>query len=148
RKPHLLQTGYDPYRLVRELKTLGSLHITPDCGRIPAIDAQEFDPESCYLGWDLLLESDTGMEQIKEIFAWVEGDCDLDIRLSGERRHIVERRRRRDDDTVDISGPDITGKGQEQASIRVNIEKIDTLINLVGELVISQSILSHAVSDF
>lgn len=144
-KPHLLQTGNDPYRLFRELKTLGSLHITPDCGRIPAIDAQEFDPESCYLGWNLLLESDTGMEQIKEIFAWVEGDCDLEIKLSGERRQMVERRKRRDDEAD--TGQEIMGKSQEQASIRVNIEKIDTLINLVGELVISQSILSHAVTD-
>jgi two-component system chemotaxis sensor kinase CheA len=144
-KPHLLQTGNDPYRLFRELKTLGNLHITPDIGRIPAIDDQDFDPENCYLGWDLLLESDAGMEQIKEIFAWVEGDCDLDIKLSGERRQMVERRRRRDDDAD--TGQEITGKGQEQVSIRVNIEKIDTLINLVGELVISQSILSHAVTD-
>jgi two-component system chemotaxis sensor kinase CheA len=144
-KPHLLQTGNDPYRLFRELKTLGNLHITPDIGRIPAIDDQDFDPENCYLGWDLLLESDAGMEQIKEIFAWVEGDCDLDIKLSGERRQMIERRRRRDDDAD--TGQEITGKGQEQVSIRVNIEKIDTLINLVGELVISQSILSHAVTD-
>jgi two-component system chemotaxis sensor kinase CheA len=147
-KPYLLQTGNDPYRLFRELKALGSLYITPDPGRLPALDDPGFDPEKCYLGWDLLLESDAGMDQIKEIFAWVEGDCDLDIRLSGERRQMIERRRRRDDESADAAAQEVTGKGQEQASIRVNIEKIDTLINLVGELVISQSILSHAVSDY
>jgi len=145
-KPHLLQTGNDPYRLFRELKALGTLLITPDIGRLPGIDDQDFDPENCYLGWDLLLQSDAGMEQIQEIFTWVEGDCDLDIKLSGDRRQKVERRRR-DDESTDIAGQEITGKGQEQASIRVNIEKIDTLINLMGELVISQSILSHAVTD-
>ncbi len=143
-KPHLLQAGNDPYRLFRELKALGNLLITPDLSRLPGIDEKEFDPENCYLGWDLLLQSDAGIEQIREIFAWVEGDCDLDINLSGERRQMVERRRRRDDEPAEL---ETGGKGQEQASIRVNIDKIDTLINLVGELVISQSILSHAVTE-
>ena len=143
-KPHLLQTGNDPYRLFRELKALGNLIITPDLSRLPGIDENGFNPENCYLDWELLLQSDAGIDQIQEIFAWVEGDCDLNISLSGERRQKVERRRR-DDDSADAL--EAGGKGQEQASIRVNIEKIDTLINLVGELVISQSILSHAVTD-
>jgi two-component system chemotaxis sensor kinase CheA len=144
-RPHLLQTGNDPYRLFRELKALGNLFITPDFSRLPGIDKKEFDPENCYLGWDLMLQSDAGIEQIREIFAWVEGDCDLDINLSGERRQLVERRRRRDDESADALLE--SGRGQEQASIRVNIDKIDTLINLMGELVISQSILNHAVTD-
>lgn len=142
-RPHLLQTGNDPYRLIRELKALGELVIAPDLSRLPGINENEFDPEHCYLGWELLLRSDTGQEQIREIFAWVEGDCDLNISLSGERRQKVERRRRREDEP-DTTGAEAGGKGQEQASIRINIDKVDSLINLVGELVITQSILSRA----
>ena len=37
--------------------------------------------------------------------------------------------------------------GQEAASIRVGIDKVDSLINLVGELVITQSMLSRSVKD-
>ena len=37
---------------------------------------------------------------------------------------------------------------QEGGSIRVNIDKVDSLINLVGELVITQSMLSRFGSDF
>jgi len=143
---NLLRNGNEPYRIFRELMALGNLFITPDFSHVPGIDGKEFDPENCYLGWNILLQSDAGIEQVREIFVWVEGDCELDINLSGERRQMVERRQRRDDeaDTAQLEGG---GKGQEQASIRVNIDKIDTLINLVGELVISQSIMSHAVTD-
>lgn len=139
--PHLLQTGNDPYRIFRELKTLGSLKITPQTGGLPTLDAEKFDPENCYLSWELLLQSDASQEQIREIFAWVEGDCELEIGLSGERRQKVERRRRGDEDL------EAGGKAQEQTSIRVNIDKIDHLINLMGELVITQSILSCAIAE-
>lgn len=38
--------------------------------------------------------------------------------------------------------------GSESGSIRVSIEKIDSLINLVGELIITQSMLSRFADDF
>jgi len=37
--------------------------------------------------------------------------------------------------------------GQESTSIRVNIDKVDNLVNLVGELVITQSMLSRFTGD-
>lgn len=37
---------------------------------------------------------------------------------------------------------------QENASIRVQVEKVDRLINLVGELVITQSIIAQTVENF
>ena len=40
------------------------------------------------------------------------------------------------------------GGGAENFSIRVDIEKIDSLINMVGELVITQSMLSQLGDDF
>ena len=39
-------------------------------------------------------------------------------------------------------------KAAEPGSIRVDIDKIDTMINMVGELVITQSMLSQIGSDF
>lgn len=41
---------------------------------------------------------------------------------------------------------DRAGPATESASIRVGIEKVDTLINLVGELVITQAMLAQTVS--
>lgn len=41
-----------------------------------------------------------------------------------------------------------SGSHGESSSVRVSIEKIDSLVNLVGELVITQSMLGQLTSDF
>lgn len=138
---HLLQTGNEPYRLFRELQTLGELKITVDSKRLPDLD--QLDPELCYLSWDLLVHGDICQEKINEIFEWVEGDCTLEVTLHGERRQVVERRK----SDRDTEQGDTRQGQQEAASIRINIDKVDGLINLVGELVITQSILNRAAGE-
>ena len=69
----------------------------------------------------------------------MEGDCELRIHLEGERRHRLERRA----DHIDVEA-EAQLSGQEASSIRVGIDKVDNLINLVGELVITQSMLSRS----
>ncbi|MGH8120530.1 MAG: chemotaxis protein CheA, partial [Gammaproteobacteria bacterium] len=137
--PHLLQTGNEPYRLLRELNTLGELKVTADATGLPSFD--QLEPELCYLGWDVLIRGDTSREQIGEIFAWVEGDCALEITLQGDRRLFVERRK----GEREVLAEQV--EAREAASIRVNIDKVDGLINLVGELVITQSILNRVAGE-
>jgi two-component system chemotaxis sensor kinase CheA len=47
--PHenLFYTGNDPFRLIRELKSLGDLEVIVDTSRLP--DFNEMDAENCYL---------------------------------------------------------------------------------------------------
>jgi len=163
RFPHLFKTGNDPLRLLRALAGAGTLAVSADISRLPAFG--DLDPECCYLGWDLTLDTDIGRAAIGEVFEWVEGDCDLVITRSSEglisepvppqvpeadcnendahtpgRAHIESPR----------SGSERrqpVSPGAEQSSIRVSIQKIDALINLVGELVITQSMLSQCGQD-
>jgi two-component system chemotaxis sensor kinase CheA len=44
------------------------------------------------------------------------------------------------------SKPKVKAKGGESSSIRVSVEKVDQIINLVGELIITQSMLDQTVS--
>lgn len=139
----LMQRGNDPVRLLRELATLGELEATPDLSGLPAFQA--LDPEQCYIGWQLSLTGPGDMRSISDVFDWVEGDCDLEVTApqpdkpssdagpadtqapgSGTARSATERAR-----TADAG------------SIRVGIDKIDALINMVGELVITQSMLGQ-----
>ena len=136
-EPHLLQSGNEPYRLFRELRTLGELKVVTDISRLPDFD--QLDPELCYLAWDVLMAGDSSQEQISEIFEWVVGDCTLDIKLQGDRRQFIERRKAGDREAQ----LEAETRAQETTSIRVNINKVDGLINLVGELVIAQSILNR-----
>ena len=40
---------------------------------------RELDPESCYLAWDLTVDTDATREVIEQVFDWAEGDCELKI---------------------------------------------------------------------
>jgi len=150
--PTMLQTGNDPVRLFRELETLGTLTVRVDMTRLPAL--AELDPETCYLAWELTLHGAVCREQVSAVFDWVEGDCALSLTpfaapqasggapglpspepaMSVERRIGLERRQ--------------PAVATETNSIRVNIAKIDALINTVGELVITQAMLSQLRDGF
>ncbi|MGH8580366.1 MAG: Hpt domain-containing protein, partial [Gammaproteobacteria bacterium] len=160
-RPHanMLQSGNDPYRLFRELATLGHLQVEADLSSLPS--CAELEPESCYLAWNLWLEGGVAREQILEIFQWVEGDCDLKVKKVEE--HGDEAQAEVESEVLgkgqaetpsEASSPPTSAKneraggGQNTSSIRVNIEKIDALINLVGELVITQSMLNRFGEDF
>lgn len=160
---HMLQSGNDPYRLFRELATLGHLQVEADLSSLPS--CPELEPETCYLAWNLWLEGGVAREQILEIFQWVEGDCDLEVKEVEE--HPDEPEAQLESEThgegqaqtpIEANSSPVpsardhknerAGAGQNTGSIRVNIEKIDVLINLVGELVITQSMLNRFGEDF
>jgi two-component system chemotaxis sensor kinase CheA len=141
--PHLFHTGNDPVRLLKALQELGELTVQTDASAVPPFP--EMNPESCYLSWNLTLLSDATQKQINEIFEWLEGDCELEItplqsapqtETPSERRSGNDRR----------SGSD--RRHEASSSIRVNTDKIDALINLVGELVITQAMLSQIGENF
>lgn len=138
--PHekLFYSGNDPLRLIRELETLGEFAIKAEVDNLPDFD--DLDVHNCYLGWRMQIQGQITRGQIEEVFAWVEGDCKLQITREIERRSPEDRRK----------APEPSGRRKtdtEQRSIRVNTDKIDNLLNLVGELVITQSILNRVCND-
>src|SRR4051812_24939654 len=76
--PQLFAHGNDPMRMLRELADLGDLHVDVSAANVPALS--ELDPESCYLSWELTLDTDATREVIDQVFDWAEGDCELQIR--------------------------------------------------------------------
>lgn len=168
---HLFRTGNDPVRLFRELETLGQLESRLDDEALPPL--ADFDPEECGLAWQLTLVSDCQREQIEEIFEWVEDDCELTIEPAEHHADKGPGTDEATDDSKPILPAGDTGthaqaasvatapapvkaaappverrqgerrSGSGDSSIRVNIGKIDELINMVGELVITQSMLGE-----
>lgn len=138
--PHekLFYTGNDPLRLIRELQTLGDFAIKAEVDNLPDFD--DLDVHNCYLGWRIQIQGQITRAQIEEVFAWVEDDCRLEISREIERRSTEDRRK----------SPNQSGRRKtdtEHRSIRVSTDKIDNLLNLVGELVITQSILNRVCID-
>lgn len=149
--PHLLKSGNEPVRMLRELAMLGDLSVTVDSSALPAL--AEMETETCYLGWKLELTGNLPQESVKDVFEWVIDDCDLELTpifpVNQGVAPVAEIGN--NDATATVStGARIAATPAEGASIRVNIDKVDALINMVGELVITQSMLSQVggVEDF
>ncbi len=160
------QSGNDPLRIFRELSELGELETTVDTASLPAFT--EFDPSQCYLSWELTLTGDMTREQIDDILGWIDEDCELSIEAQGaiasentQSTPAVAADQSPDQDKVaeKVPAPAAAEKATPAAkkpapakkgsgSIRVDIGKIDSLINMVGELVITQSMLSLLGEDF
>jgi two-component system, chemotaxis family, sensor kinase CheA len=170
--PHMMETGNNPVLMFRELESFGDLEVSVDCSALPALE--EMVPEQCYLAWELTLscEGNISRDQINEVFDWVEGECDLEIMplviaesvvaeetTPEEKTTVLEEsdsvsgellsERRKDSDRRKQTDRRTTGaKSSEASSIRVGIDKVDDVINLVGELVITQSMLGTLGEDF
>ena len=154
---HLLQTGNDPVRMLQELAELGELSVDMDASALPAFS--DLEPEDCYLAWTMELRGDVTLEQINEIFEWVEGDCELSVTPLSEQTVTVAEQdepaplvEESDPAASTNTAPVIETKKAATdtvaSSIRVGTDKVDSLIDLVGELVITQSMLSQLGENF
>lgn len=161
--PHkqMLQTGNDPVRMFQALSELGEISTSVDITELPNLHSLQ--PEESYLKWKITIKSGCREESIREIFEWVEDECDLEIKplnneeqqeqseiqeaenkelVRVERRNDPENDRRKDDDRRKTNyGRRKSDSAGGTSSIRVGTDKIDELINMVGELVITQSML-------
>ncbi len=166
--PQLFVHGNDPLRMLRELAEIGELTVKTEAGALPTLEA--LDPTSCYLAWDLTLDTDASREVIDQVFDWAEGDCELTITAepipaaapaatpvsaassaapepqAGEAKPAAQAPRPERPQLHAVPSEPDTPKQQglgDGSSIRVSTEKIDELMNTVGELVITQSMLSQ-----
>ncbi len=161
-RPHLdlMHSGNDPVRIFRELAALGDLTVRPDFSRLPRL--AEMLPEDCYLAWELELRGSATRETVAEVFAWVEDDSDLSIEpleeltaLGAVEPEVAADNAQQGELLLDRRAGDrrrtdrrAAGAAADSSSIRVGIDKVDAVINLVGELVTTQSMLSALGVDF
>jgi two-component system chemotaxis sensor kinase CheA len=188
-KPHreIFLCGTDPVHLLDELRQLGECQVVAHLNEIPSFE--DIDPERCYIFWDIILTTNRGIDSIKDIFIFVEDDCEVKIqgidssggvfdepacKKLGEI--LVERGDLSIDDMENVlKGKKLFGEilveqqlaspSQVQAalveqrqvreiqqkrqsveaaaSIRVPSDKLDKLVDLVGELVTVQARLSQ-----
>ena len=134
-KASLFESGNDPLRILRELGELGVLQVHAELVGLSSWD--HFNPEKCYLGWDLELNAACNRATIQEVFAWVVEDCELKIEALDSTTA-----------TAVFSEAATSEVRARSTSIRVSTEKMDALVDIVGELVITQTILNQTVTQF
>ena len=194
-KSDLYRKANETALLLRELSRLGPIKATLDDSHLPELD--ELDPEAAYVTWSVRVETEEDEAAIREVFEFVDGDCDLEI-TRGEAP--VEAAMASLLSAVETAAPVIEAPpapepivaeaapapvvapepapapvaeappvakpaapaaaaapakaaqvevpGPGQSVIRVDPERIDRLIDLVGELVINQAMLAQRVGEY
>lgn len=189
--PEIFSRGANPLLLFNELRTLGECEIVAHEEDIP--DLEELNPEECHTSWDAILTTREGMNAVRDVFIFIEDDCELKIEAvhepgatdEGPHRKrlgeiLVERGDVAQEDLSKILGDQkrigellvdqglvdagkvrtalaeqqhldqVRQKRQQDevaSSVRVPAAKLDSLVDLVGELVTVQASLSRLASS-
>jgi len=145
--PGFLFDGTNPLLLLRELRQMGSLEITANMVAIPPL--AELEPERCYVSWEMLLTTSAGQDAIRDVFIFVESNCELSIEAvvpaaipeapspADLTAKALEEKRAPSGGRRTYDKPDNT------TSLRVPAAKLDQFVDLVGELVTVQARLSE-----
>ncbi len=164
----------DALVLLRELARLGACDVQLDASSLPGVD--DLDPEEAYAAWTVIIRTEHSPEELLEVFEFVEGDCDLSITAvdglesgDGDANDLIQALEA-DAQPTDLGLPDFvepeargagpltigSGSGSDGGSngppgapttIRVDLDRVDRLIDLVGELVINQAMLAQKVIE-
>ncbi|HXZ67696.1 MAG TPA: chemotaxis protein CheA, partial [Alphaproteobacteria bacterium] len=175
--PHavLYEHANEPALIIRELTNLGPVGVAIDLSKLPNLHS--IDPNGAYFAWNVILNADVPRQKVDEVFEFVMGDCDLAIeplaQVQGEpvsqepvaREPVVQEPAPMQPAVSapptprpePAAEPVITEKksaagapspdGPVKQTIRVDPDKIDRLVNLVGELVITQAMLTQRVQE-
>ncbi|MCL6702586.1 chemotaxis protein CheA [Pseudomonas sp. T1.Ur] len=163
----VFRNGMDPLSFLRYLQTLGEIvEISTLTEALPAVEA--WDAESCYLGFDITFRSAAGYAAINEVFDFVREDCLIeivaaqDVEAPANTELVATSQAPSDEGTAMVTTGELMpdqrktprmpaqlapdrqavsseNKAKDGAYVRVNADKLDELINLVGELVIASA---------
>lgn len=176
-RPHatLFDTGNEPLFLLQTLDSMGEMEVVAELDSLPEFDALAQD-DAC-LAWTITLSTDKSVADIETVFEFVEGLCELEITKNeaGEDEGnalpepIFDLSAFEPLPEEDAPEPQIqaiepaveskptpkieaapAAKTETRAAsptLRVDLERVDRLINTVGELIINHSMLAQQINN-
>lgn len=158
----LFRHANEPLYLIREMKTLGELTVDCDLSRLPPFEA--FNIDDSYLGWTMTLRAVCTPAAIAEVFEFVDDECELTIEeiaaakvVADEASPVVAVAATVATTVAPPSDPQSSGSKPPESktagktgsisSIRVDLYRVDRLVNMVGELVIAQAMLAQQFTE-
>jgi len=165
-----MQMGTNPLLLLDELRGLGTATVVAHADDVPPLEA--LDPAACHFSWSVALQTALPRSAIDDVFLFVIDDMQLDVEpalpavapaemvlapvLPGSipaPHAVVSSVPSAEESTRDVNPPAAAAKASgEHAnrrladSVRVPAERLDDLMDRVGELVIAQSRLSQVAA--
>jgi two-component system chemotaxis sensor kinase CheA len=167
-RPEMLRNANEPLYILRELHGLGELNLVADLSGLPPLS--DIQPDQPYVSWSGTLRTDAPRKAIDDVFEFVVGDCDLsiveeepppppaaeaapppdmhdDIAVAAPAAPVAEHKKPgRSPPAADAEGGKGGSANKKQATTtRVDLDKIDRVVNMVGELIIAQAMLGQVV---
>jgi two-component system chemotaxis sensor kinase CheA len=162
-----MANGTNPLILLDELRDLGDCKIRAITDPIPAL--ADLDPMQIHMGWDVELRGDIAMSDIEDVFIFVMDDMTLEVQpLAPEPSEPTAPASASETAASPTSNPTPTiantaapaikaplapaaqsapnrdtAPVKAEETVRVPAERLDELMDRVGELVIAQSRLSQ-----
>ncbi len=158
----VLRNGTNPLFLIEDLLLLGKGFVMPFI-EMPVF--QDAVPDLCYTGFEVVLSTSRPEGEIQDVFLFVEGDAEIDVKIIGEGKlpegaKTIEKLNAAQN-SVDKLGESFIRsqilsltqssiqtvsadlkKAKNTSNVRVSSERLDELMNLVSELVTTQASLT------
>ena len=164
-QPSLYMSGHDPFRLLTALNRLGKLTVECVTGDLPSLDAFDFD--NSYLAWSVVLHETDDEDAVREVFQFVEGHCEIEITPIAadtsasdlpepleamEPLAVPEESKAKPAEKptpVQSTKPAKSAQSTQtvQSTLRVDPERVDRLINSVGELIINHAVIDRNLKE-
>ncbi|NWD66468.1 chemotaxis protein CheA [Pseudomonas gingeri] len=136
----LFRNGFDPAAFLRYLKRLGEIvNLKTLSKALPAL--QQLDPETCHLGFEFSLRTAASQSEIEDVFEFIQDFCTLRL-VPEDHLPVPVAETLLEVLTTLEPAPQRTPVSRDRRTldtslVKVAAHKLDELINLVGELVIS-----------
>lgn len=152
-----LGLGARPEVVLAELRALGAEEIVADLAEVPPLDILE--PDQCHIVWRMVLPGSVTEAQVEDVFLFTDAEWKLVRALPetagfdfdmGEGTAVAE------EEPVAVAAPKLsapvlqavpapegTAVAAAAATIRVSAERLDALMDAVGELVIVEARLTE-----
>lgn len=147
--PDAMANGTNPLMLLDELRELGDCTVTACTDAIPPLP--DLVATECHIGWSVELRGDIERSAIEDVFLFVMDDMEMHLEplaMAPEAGIEADQPVRvAAVQTTEAAGPSAEAATRAGAkageSVRVPAERLDILMDRVGELVIVQSRLSQ-----
>ncbi|MBN9451376.1 MAG: chemotaxis protein CheA [Bosea sp.] len=165
-EPDILRNGSNPLVLLDDLRALGSCQVTAHLGAVPELEA--LDPEACLISWTIEIRAGCSREDIEDVFMFVRDEIKLAIMplepaayepvppSATQAEVLAEAVVPAPVREPTLASPEHAGaekaeyvrRAEDRAStVRVQAERLDELMDRVGELVIAQARLSQLANS-
>ena len=170
----LYRSGNDPAALIRALEKIGTIETRLDTAQVPVLS--EWSSAEPMLRWQIVLDSDVADPEVAAVFEFVDDCCKIAITdepsenvadgpvpeipenglAAGRERETpaaaqpvphIEPTQPAATTTRNEPRPAKAAEAASPATIRVNLDRVDKLMNMIGELVIKEAMLTQVIHN-